>query len=135
MPLKTKPEDQLIQIELVGYVFHKFCWIDFALVLFQLYWFQIYSSFKISSSRQFDPKNFLHWNYGYIDLSYDNSFFWPPNLSQIPVIKQPFPGNSNPFSINPTIMQVKISEKSTINFSTLEWLYPRPANGKKLILW
>ena len=56
-------------------------------------------------------------------------------IRQIPVSKQPFSENNNPFPISSTVMRVKISEKNTINFSSLKWLYPRLANGKKLILW
>ena len=44
-----------------------------------------------------------------------------------------FPGNSNTFSIKPTAVWVKISEKS-INFSGLRTSYLKLANRKKLIL-
>ena len=56
-------------------------------------------------------------------------------IRQIPVSKQDFSGNNDAFSVNPTVMQVKISEKGTISFSILKLLYPRLSNGKKLNLW
>ena len=45
-----------------------------------------------------------------------------------------FPGNNNPFSINPTVVWVKIFEKKNISFSGLRSCYNRLANRKKLIL-
>ena len=44
-----------------------------------------------------------------------------------------FQGNSNPFSIKPTVARVKISEKCII-ISGLKFPYHRLANRKKLIL-
>ena len=44
-----------------------------------------------------------------------------------------FCGNNNPFSIEPTVVWVKISEKININFSGLRSRYML-ANRKKLIL-
>ena len=45
-----------------------------------------------------------------------------------------FPGNSNPFSIKPTVIWVKIFEKKNISFSGLISCYNRLASRKKLIL-
>ena len=45
-----------------------------------------------------------------------------------------FPGNNNPFSIKPTVVWVKISEKKNISFFGLRSRYNRLANRKKLIL-
>ena len=45
-----------------------------------------------------------------------------------------FPENNNPFSIKPTVVWVKISEKKNISFFGLRSRYNRLANRKKLIL-
>ena len=45
-----------------------------------------------------------------------------------------FPENNNPFSIKPTVVWVKISEKKNISFFVLRSRYNRLANRKKLIL-
>ena len=45
-----------------------------------------------------------------------------------------FPENNNPFSIKPTIVWVKISEKKNISFFGLRSRYNRLANRKKLSL-
>ena len=45
-----------------------------------------------------------------------------------------FPGNNNPFSIEPTVVLVKVSEKKNISFFGLRSRYNRLANRKKLIL-
>ena len=53
---------------------------------------------------------------------------------QIPVTNQYFSGNNNNlFSIKPTIVCVKISEKKSISFSSLRSPYNKLANRK--ILW
>ena len=45
-----------------------------------------------------------------------------------------FPGNNNSFSIKPTAVWIKISEKKYVSFSGLRSHYSRLANGKKLTL-
>ena len=45
-----------------------------------------------------------------------------------------FSGHNNPFSLKPTVVWVKISEKENISFFVLRSSYNRQANSKKLIL-
>ena len=45
-----------------------------------------------------------------------------------------FPENNNPFSIKPTVVSVKVSEKKNISFFSLRSRFNRLANRKKLIL-
>ena len=45
-----------------------------------------------------------------------------------------FPENNSPFSIKPTVLWVKISEKKNISFSGLRSCYNMLANRKKLVL-
>ena len=66
-----------------------------------------------------------------------NHFVYSINFQkmQIPATQTSiFPGNNNPFSIKPTVLWVKISEKKNISFSSLRSRYSRLANRKKLIL-
>ena len=88
----------------------------------------------IKICRNFSYKNLLLKLGLWVYLSDDNEFFQLLNEVFF-VNKQPFFWNNNPFCINLTVMQVKISEKSNINFYVLNWPYPRIANGKNLILW
>ena len=62
----------------------------------------------------------------YIPLTSKNCKFQPQNSI--------FPENNNPFSLKPTVVWVKISEKKNISSFDLRSHYNRLANKKKLIL-
>ena len=64
--------------------------------------------------------------YDHVPLTYKKCKFQPQTSI--------FPANKNPFSIKPTVVWVKISEKKNISFSGLRSRYNRLANRKKLIL-
>ena len=66
---------------------------------------------------------------------YDHLYYIPLISKKVKFQPQTsiIPGNSNPFSIKPTVVWVKISEKK-ISFSGLRSCYDRLPNGKKHIL-
>ena len=68
-------------------------------------------------------------------LDHDN-FVYSINFQkmQIPATNVYFTENNNPFSLKPTDVWVKISEKKNILFFGLRSRYNRLANRKKLIL-